>query len=174
MCSRLTTAANRSFRLSWIREKMKMLGVSGQEAGDELRTQVQGSTPAKFRQGGLEYNIRVRLIESQRNLQKDFLKILVPNQNGNQVRLSDIASPVTTEGPSEIDRENRARYVQITGQLAPGGSLGNVLQAADKIMKGIDFPPGVTYRKGRTGGGIFTTFWSTWPLRWRWPCYSPT
>ena len=135
------------YRPSWNPEKMKMLGVSGQEAGDELRTQVQGSTPAKFRQGGLEYNIRVRLIEGQRNLQKDFMKILVPNQNGNQVRLSDIASPVTTEGPSEIDRENRARYVQITGQLAPGGSLGNVLQAADKIMKGIDFPPGVTYEK---------------------------
>lgn len=128
-------------------QRMKSLGVSGEQVGDELRTQVQGATPAKFRQGGLEYDIRIRLKEDQRNLEKDFLKILVPNQNGNQVRLSDIASPVTTEGPSQIDRENRARYVQITGQLAPGGTLGNVLQEADKILKGMAFPPGITYEK---------------------------
>ena len=125
--------------------KLKVLGVSGLEAGNELRTQVEGATPAKFRQGGLEYFIRVRLQEDQRNLEKEFPKVLVPNQNGNLVRLSDISSPVTTEGPSEIDRENRARYVQITGQLAPGGSLGNVLQAAGKILKGMRLPKGVSY-----------------------------
>jgi HAE1 family hydrophobic/amphiphilic exporter-1 len=122
-----------------------MLGVSGLEAGDELRTQVEGATPAKFRQGGLEYFIRVRLQEEQRNLQKDFLKVLVPNQNGNLVRLSDIASPVTTSGPSEIDREDRARYIQITGQLAPGGSLGNVLRDGKKILQGMQMPKGVSY-----------------------------
>ena len=125
--------------------KLKMLGVSGQEAGDELRTQVEGATPAKFRQGGLEYFIRVRLQEDQRNLQTEFPHVLVPNQNGNLVRLSDIAQPVTTEGPSEIDREDRARYVQITGQLATGGSLGNVLKDGRKILEGLQMPKGVSY-----------------------------
>jgi HAE1 family hydrophobic/amphiphilic exporter-1 len=124
---------------------MKMLGVSGLEVGNELRTQVEGATPAKFRQGGVEYFIRVRLKEDYRNLQTQFTHVLVPNQNGNQVRLSDISSPVTTEAPSEIDRENRARYVQITGQLTPGGSLGNVLKDAGKVMAGMQIPQGVTY-----------------------------
>ncbi len=125
--------------------KLKLLGVSGIQAGDELRTQVEGSTPAKFRQGGLEYFIRIRLQEDQRNLQKEFPQVLVPNQNGNLVRLSDIAEPVTTEGPSQIDRENRARYVQITGQLTPGGSLGNVLRDGRKILQGMQMPKDVSY-----------------------------
>ncbi len=125
--------------------KLKMLGVSGQEAGDELRTQVEGATPAKFRQGGLEYFIRVRLQEDQRNLETEFPRVLVPNQNGNLVRLSDIAQPITTEGPSEIDREDRARYVQITGQLATGGSLGNVLKDGRKTLEGLQMPKGVSY-----------------------------
>ncbi len=125
--------------------KLKNLGVSGLEAGGELRTQVEGATPAKFRQGGLDYFIRVRLQEDQRNLQKEFPKVLVPNQNGNLVRLSDIADPVTTEGPSEIDRENRARYIQITGQLTPGGSLGNVLRDGKKILQSMQMPKGVSY-----------------------------
>jgi len=125
--------------------KLLGLGVSGLEAGNELRTQVEGATPAKFRQGGLEYFIRVRLKEDQRNLQTEFSHVLVPNQNGNLVRLSEVAQPVTTEGPSEIDREDRARYVQITGQLATGGSLGNVLKQGRKILDGMQMPKGVSY-----------------------------
>jgi HAE1 family hydrophobic/amphiphilic exporter-1 len=125
--------------------KLKGLGVSGIEAGNELRTQVEGATPAKFRQGGLEYFIRVRLQDDQRNLQTEFPHVLVPNQNSNLIRLSEIAQPVTTEGPSEIDREDRARYVQITGQLASGGSLGNVLKQGRQILDGMKMPKGVSY-----------------------------
>ncbi|HUO58382.1 MAG TPA: efflux RND transporter permease subunit [bacterium] len=126
-------------------EKMKVLGVSGVEAGMDLRTQVEGATPAKFRQKGLEYDIRVRLKEDQRNIEKDFYSILVPNQNHNMVRLSDIAQPVTTEGPAKINRQNRARYVQISGQLGPGGALGNILNDAKAIMDSIQKPQGITY-----------------------------
>jgi len=126
-------------------EKLRALGVSGVEAGMELRTQVEGALPAKFRQHGYDYDIRVRLKEEQRNIQKDFYSILVPNQNHNMIRLSDIAQPVTTEGPAKINRQNRARYIQISGQLATGGALGNILKDAQKIMESIPKPPGVTF-----------------------------
>jgi HAE1 family hydrophobic/amphiphilic exporter-1 len=125
--------------------KLRQLGVLGIEAGNELRTQVEGTVPAKFRQNGLEYDIRVRMQEDQRDLQKDFNKVWVPNSNQLQVRLSDIAAPVTTVGPSKINRLNRARYIQISGQLGPGGALGNITSAADKIMAATQLPPGVSY-----------------------------
>jgi HAE1 family hydrophobic/amphiphilic exporter-1 len=126
-------------------ERMKALGVSGVDAGMELRTQVEGLVAAKLRQHGEDYDIRVRLKEEQRNLEKQYLSILVPNQNHNMVRLSDISHPVTTEGPARIDRQDRARYIMISGQLAPGGALGGAVDKAKEIMKGIQVPPGVTY-----------------------------
>jgi len=126
-------------------EKLRLYGVSGEEAGMELRTQVEGQTPAKFRQNGLDYDIRVRVQDDQQNLEKDFNQILVPNQNNNLVRLSDIAKPVTTEGPAKINRQDRARYIMISGQLGKDGNLGNILTDAQKIIKTIQFPPGVRY-----------------------------
>ncbi len=126
-------------------EKLRLYGVSGEEAGMELRTQVEGQTPAKFRQNGLDYDIRVRVQDDQQNLEKDFNQILVPNQNDNLVRLSDIAKPVTTEGPAKINRQDRARYIMISGQLGKDGNLGNILTDAQKIVKTIQFPPGVRY-----------------------------
>jgi HAE1 family hydrophobic/amphiphilic exporter-1 len=113
----------------------------------EMRTQVEGVVPAKLREpkSGLEYDIRVRMKEDQRDLEKEYPRILVPNQNHNMVRLSDIARPVTTLGPAQINRQNRARYVMVSAQLAPGGALGNALNGAEKIMKDAALPPGMTY-----------------------------
>jgi HAE1 family hydrophobic/amphiphilic exporter-1 len=126
-------------------EKLRLYGVSGEEAGMELRTQVEGQTPAKFRQNGLDYDIRVRVQDDQQDIEKDFFQILVPNQNDNLVRLSDIAKPVTTEGPAKINRQDRARYITITGQLGKDGNLGNILVDAKKVLGGVQFPPGVRY-----------------------------
>jgi HAE1 family hydrophobic/amphiphilic exporter-1 len=100
---------------------------------------------AKLRQHGEDYDIRVRLKEDQRNLEKQYPYILVPNQNHNMVRLSEISHPVTTEGPARIDRQDRARYIMISGQLAPGGALGGAIDKSKEIMKGMKLPPGVTY-----------------------------
>jgi hydrophobic/amphiphilic exporter-1 (mainly G- bacteria), HAE1 family len=126
-------------------EKMRALGANGLQTGMELRTQVEGALPAKFRDKGLEYDIRVRLKEGQRDIQKDFYSILVPNQNRNMVRLSDMATPVTVTGPAVINRQNRARYVQITGQLGPGGAIGNITSDAEKIITAMNLPAGIAH-----------------------------
>jgi HAE1 family hydrophobic/amphiphilic exporter-1 len=126
-------------------DRMKEYGVSGVDAGQELRAQVAGLTPAKFRVGGSEYDIRVRLRKEQQDLEGQFSRIRVPNQNFQLVRLSDIAEGRKTEGPAKINRRNRARYIMISAQLAKGGAMGNVKRETEKIMKAMKLPPGVTY-----------------------------
>ncbi|HUO58381.1 MAG TPA: efflux RND transporter permease subunit [bacterium] len=125
--------------------RMRSLGVLGTDVGNELRAQISGVVPAKFRENGLDYDIRVRMQDDQRNLQENFLDVRVPNTNQQLVRLSDIAQPVTTQGPSKINRLNRARYIEITGQLGPNGALGNIINGAKKILAAETLPPGVTY-----------------------------
>lgn len=133
------------FQVKMDPDKMRRMGISGAQVGQELRDQIEGNLAAKFRQNGLEYDIRVRLKEDQRNLEKDFRKVLVPNQNFNMVRLADVSEPVTTEGPSKINRHNRSRSVMISGQLGKGGAIGDITKEAEKIMKGYPMPPGYRY-----------------------------
>lgn len=126
------------------------LGVSSSLVGQELRGQVEGLTPAKFRENGLEYDVRVRLRPDQRDLEPAYNSILVPNMNQRLVELRRVAKAVSTTGPASIDRENRGRYVQIQADIAPKGpGMGGAIEDVSKwFAKGGEFelPPGVTYR----------------------------
>ncbi len=126
------------------------LGVSSSQVGQELRAQVEGVIPAKFREKGLEYDVRVRLQPEQRDIERDYASILVPNMNGRLVDLKQVAKSISTTGPASIDRENRGRYVQIMADIAPNGpGMGGAVEDIKKWLdKGgdMELPPGVTYR----------------------------
>ncbi len=126
--------------------KMEKLGVLSVTAGMELRNMVEGATPAKFRENGLEYDVRIRLREDQRELNKQFDRLYVPNVNNQLVKLRNIADPMLTSGPSKITRRNRARYVQITANLTSKGAVGDVTVAAKKMLKDMQLPTGITYQ----------------------------
>jgi HAE1 family hydrophobic/amphiphilic exporter-1 len=127
-------------------DRMKRLGVNGVTVGMELRGQIDGAVPAKYREGDKEYDIRVRLKPEQRDLRDGLSKFWVPNMNFNMVRLSDVAAPKAASGPLKIMRRDRVRYVMISGELAKGGALGNIQSEAKKIMAKLELPKGVSYQ----------------------------
>ncbi|AGH95958.1 efflux RND transporter permease subunit [Pseudobdellovibrio exovorus] len=112
----------------------KEYGINTSTMGVELRAQVEGLTTAKFREMGREYDVRVRLKDDQRDLQKDFKNIYVPNINRKLVRLSDIANGEVVAGPASIERQDRSRYVQLTASVAPGVGLSEVVNDLVKSM----------------------------------------
>ena len=130
------------------RYKAERLGVSTTLLGSELRTQVEGSTPAVFRENGEEYDIRVRLIESQRNLKESFDSIYIPNINNSLVKLNSVAKALDTTGPANINRQDRGRYVQISADVAPKGpGMGGAITDINKIMKEeIKLPANMRYQ----------------------------
>jgi HAE1 family hydrophobic/amphiphilic exporter-1 len=128
------------------KERADRLGVSSAQAGQELRTMIEGVKTAKFREAGEEYDIRVRLQENQRDLHKSFNETYVPNINGNLVRLRDVARAVDATGPSKITRQDRARYIQIQADITPGAGMGDVMNDLDKAIKDdIKLPPDMSY-----------------------------
>lgn len=127
--------------------KADQLGVSSTVLGAELRTQVEGNIPAVFRENGIEYDIRVRVQENQRDLETNFGQTYVPNLNRNLVKLSDIARPVKAIGPANITRQDRGRYIQISADIAPKGpGIGGVMNDIQKMLDAPGaLPPGVHY-----------------------------
>jgi HAE1 family hydrophobic/amphiphilic exporter-1 len=115
-------------------QKAQAYGINTRTMGDEIKAQVEGLKPAKFRENGTEYDIRVRLLPEQRDLSQNYRDIWVPNMNGRLIRLTDVANIKNEVGPATIDRQDRSRYVQITAANRPDVGIGELISTIDKIM----------------------------------------
>lgn len=125
----------------------KMYGVNSQVVGDELRGYIEGYNPTVFREGGLEYNVRVRLKPEQRDLKENFSNLYVPNLNQRLIKLSDIAATEEGQEASVITRQDHGRYIQIGASLAKGVGLGDVMNDAVKLITEgeLKMPPDIRY-----------------------------
>lgn len=128
-------------------QKAASLGVSSSMVGNELRTQVDGTVAALFRQNGREYDIRVRLQDDQRDLERNFDSTYVPNINGSLLAIKNVAKGVKTEGPSEINRQDRNRYIYIGADIKAGGPGMGAVMADIKTLFTVKepLPQGMTY-----------------------------
>jgi HAE1 family hydrophobic/amphiphilic exporter-1 len=130
-------------------EAARLYGISSKAMGYELRGRVEGFTPAKFRENGNEYDVRVRLMPEQRDLKKNFSETYIPNINYRLIKLSDVALGREANTVTSIDRMNRGRYIEITGDMAPGVGLGDVMGSIDKMVKDeIKLPPEIKFLYG--------------------------
>jgi hydrophobic/amphiphilic exporter-1 (mainly G- bacteria), HAE1 family len=134
------------FQVALDPRRAQTLGMSTRIMGDELRTQIEGNTGAKFRELGREYDILVRLQEDQRDLKKAYRETYVPNINNNLIWLPDVTTSKDTQGPATINRQDRSRLVQISADIAPGAGLGNIMTDVDNMFKTqVKLPPGLRY-----------------------------
>ena len=128
----------------------KEYGINTKTLGAELRAQVEGATPAVFRENGQEYDVRVRLTDDQRDLKKLYSQVYIPNINNRLVKLSDVAQGVETTGPASIERMNRGRFIEISSGLKPGEGLNQIMaEYIERLNNGdLKLEPGVTLNLG--------------------------
>jgi HAE1 family hydrophobic/amphiphilic exporter-1 len=129
-------------------KKMQMLGVMNKQAGMELRYYVEGGVVGKFHDKGLEYDVRMRLKPSQRDIRQSFKDIKIPNlqQPSRMISLSSIAKGVDKMGPSKITRQDRSRVIQVFANISPGGAVGPAIdQTKNIVTKILPLPDGVSY-----------------------------
>jgi hydrophobic/amphiphilic exporter-1 (mainly G- bacteria), HAE1 family len=129
------------------RDRSETLGVSTVTAGAELRYRTEGVVPAVIRQNGIEYDIRLKFPDETKDLKQNFSTTFIPNQNFNMIPLSRVAKGEETVGYSQINRQNKGRYIAITGNLGPKGQLGGITTDIEKLLAGDLKPPlGITYK----------------------------
>lgn len=140
-------AGKPEFHVVFDRKKSEHLGVSTVLAGAELRNRTEGAEAAVYREKGIEYKVRVRFEEQYRDLRKEFNTTFVPNSNNNMIPLPRIAEPEEALGFSQINRQNKSRFINIAANIGPKGSLGTITEQVQKIVKTeLPPPPGVDYR----------------------------
>lgn len=140
-------AGKAEYHVVFDRERSEALGVSTVTAGAELRYRTEGAVPAVYRQNGIEYDIRVKLRDQEKDLMKQFSSTLVPNQNFNMIPLAKVAKAESRTGYSQINRQNKGRFIAITANLAANGQLGDITSKIEALLAGELKPPaGISYK----------------------------
>ena len=123
------------------REAAAQRGVSIEAIGSTINALIGGERVGKYTRNGRRYDIRVRLIPTQRTRSEDIRKLWIWNNRGEMVQLKDVVT--VTERPSylSITRKNRERAISLFANVAPGKSQETALQETERIAKG-DLPEG--------------------------------
>ena len=129
-------------------------GVTTAAIGETLRIATSGDFDpqvAKLNLDTRQIYIRVRMPDEARTDMNTISNLRVPARNG-LVPLSSVAEITLENGPIQIDRYDRSRYVNVTADLN-GMPLGDALEAANKSQAILGLPDSV--RMIRTGDAEF-------------------
>jgi HAE1 family hydrophobic/amphiphilic exporter-1 len=142
------------------------LGFTAAQVAMALRAAYEGDTSSQFREGGDEYDLRVRLSEFDRTRVEDVRSLFVGlSPTGQTVRLGDLAEVYMDTGPSRIERQERQRSVTVSSYLEEGvaESEGQALAAGvlqemqgEGRLAGVHWEwTGETQRRGEEFGYMF-------------------
>ncbi|MCK5257236.1 MAG: efflux RND transporter permease subunit [Deltaproteobacteria bacterium] len=119
-------------RVNINREKAADAGVPVESIANAIGALIGGLDVVEFKRGGESYDVRVRLVEEERNLPSDIKKIWVRSGSGQLMELDNFVSLKPAHGPSIINRFDRQRAVMIYANLE-GMTLAPAMVALEKI-----------------------------------------
>ncbi|MBF0407367.1 MAG: efflux RND transporter permease subunit [Candidatus Riflebacteria bacterium] len=127
------------------REKASNLGLNVTDIGKTVELCFSGDDTVKYREGGEEYDIEVRLREEDRMSFDDLSQVPLQSSTGQAVRVENVARIKHDFGPTRITRNEQERYIQITGQVYGRGS-GDVAKDAELLINSVPLPPGFSWK----------------------------
>lgn len=126
------------------RQKALQLGVSFSDVAGTISTATNGTIASYYHEGGFQYPIIVQTAEDTRKTIAELSGLVVNPTgagSGHDVLLSQVATPSYDVGPSQITRQDRRRYISVTGQ-PQGRALGDVQADIQTALVGMQFPQG--------------------------------
>ena len=152
-CSEVTISRDEytpEYHVDFDLEKLARSGLDVTTASTYLRNRINGSVTSYYREDGDEYDIRVRYDRKFRESIDDIENITIYNQMGQGVKIRDIGVVKEASTPPTITRKNRERYVTVSGVVASGYALSDIVAAAQAGMAEIHMPSGFMWQIGGT------------------------
>ena len=112
-------------------------GVSIDTIASTINALIGGERVGKYTRGGRRYDVRVRLLPSQRTQSEDIERLWVWNNRGELVQMKDVVTIAEQPSLLAITRKNRERAITLFANVAPGVSQSDALQAVDRIAREV-------------------------------------
>lgn len=110
------------------REQAAEYGLSTSRIAQTIRSAIQGIEADTYRSGDDEYDITVRLQQSDRRSIESLESLTVTNLQGRQIPLTSVAEIEEGTGFGSITRIDQNRVVTVSGDAAPGYNGPDVLR----------------------------------------------
>lgn len=134
------------YTINILRQNANKNNVSAQSIGAAINAAFSGQTQVSyFRQNSKEYDIVLRVPDSERKTMNDLKYLQIPNANGEMVFIDGLIDIQETTLPASIKRYDRERSVTIYGNIDQDQStLNDILKEMDD-RKSEWLLDGVTY-----------------------------
>ncbi len=100
-----------------------------------INATIGGERVGKYTKDGRRYDVRVRLIPSQRSRAQDIEKLWVWNNRGELVQLKEVVAITQKSSYVSITRKGRERAISLFANIAPGKSQQTALEEAERLAK---------------------------------------
>ncbi len=117
------------------RDKLGDIGINVDTVGRTLETMLGGRQVTRFKRDGEQYDVIVQVSPLDRSTPADIREIYVRGRAGEMVQLANLVHVREGVAPQSLNHFQRLRAVKITGTLAPGYSIEEVLNAFDAAAK---------------------------------------
>ncbi|MGE0681654.1 MAG: efflux RND transporter permease subunit [Candidatus Binatia bacterium] len=135
------------------RDRAAKLAVQAGDIATALRVMVGGDEEvSRFLDVSVneDYDVQLRLTESDRNAPDVIEQLYVPSQNGALIRLDNLVQLTPALSPSRIDRLDRQRMVSLRASIGPGYALADRLAALRNAALELRLPAAYsTFISGR-------------------------
>ncbi len=128
------------------RFKISNYGINSALVYTVLRASFEGKKASVYRETGEEYDIRVRLDETDRSDEDSFGEVMIKTGRG-MVPLAQLGEVVPGFGESEILRKDRRKLIEVRANVGTG-TIGEYEAKIMDAVKDVDVPEGFNVRLG--------------------------
>jgi hydrophobe/amphiphile efflux-1 (HAE1) family protein len=120
-------------QISIDREKAKSLGVSVQDVAQTMQLAFAGQRFGYFTMNGRQYQVIGQYDRVNRDEPLDLKSMFVRTSNGSLVQLDNIVKAEEESSPPQLFHYNRYMSATVQAALAPGKTIGDGIEAMDRI-----------------------------------------
>jgi cobalt-zinc-cadmium resistance protein CzcA len=124
------------------------LGLSVDEIGEVLRTQLEGSSVGMVYEGTRRTPLLIRGAEGLRSSPADFENLRLTLPDGRLVPLSSVAKVTRVSGPVQVGREQGNRLAVVIANVRGRDLVGFVEEARALVAERVELPPGYSLQWG--------------------------
>ena len=136
----------RELQLHVDRDRAADHGLSTRQVAETISTMVQGTRAGVYREGGDEYDLIVRLDESELASPGRLLDAPIRLPAGGQVPLRELVSVGDGRTPQAIERLDQERIVVVSGGIDETRDLGSINEELRTRLRELPTPDGVRIR----------------------------
>lgn len=119
--------------------KLAQYGITTAEAQATLELALAGKSATEFYENDRIFDVVLRFSESYRDDETKIANILIPTENGQLIKLSEIADIDFITSPTFIYREGNSRYISVGFSIRDRDLGSTIAEAQKKVSEQVNF-----------------------------------